>query len=365
MAVSNTIPRVQRALVLPKLGVPLKLVSDYPVVAPSDLLPGQCLVKRTHSGVCHSDFALEEGWFAKDLPPKEPLIGGHEGVGSVIGDRVGITVLVGACGKCEFCVNGEESYCSQVQSSGCSVDGTFREYTVVPVDFVIPIPDALKNEEAGPIMCAGYTVYSALRQCDAHIGNWVAIPGAGGGLGHLAVQYAVTMGLRVVAIDSGEEKRKLVLGYGAEKWIDYEKSKDLVSDVLAATEGGAHAAVIIAGSTAVYSQAVGYLRNRATLVAVGVPKDGIYSIPLVLLTVKGITVCGILIGNRQCIKEAVQLAAIGKVKCQYTVRGLSELDQVYEELEIGFRPYLKVSYGYGTPLEKGTVAGRIVLDISK
>ncbi|KAL5524702.1 ADH1_3 [Sanghuangporus sanghuang] len=360
MVGTASIPSVQRAYVLPKLGVPLKLVNNHPVVAPRDLLAGQCLVKLTHSGVCHSDFGLKEGWFAKDLPLKQPLVGGHEGVGSVvaigentrnspvkIGDRVGITFLVSACQNCEFCVNGEESYCSQMQSSGSSVDGTFREYAVVPVDFVIPIPDALKNEEAAPVMCAGYTVYSALRQCDAHIGNWVVIPGAGGGLGHLAVQYAVTMGLRVVAIDSGEDKRKLVLGYGAEKWIDFEKSKDLVSDVLAATEGGAHAAVIISGNTAVYNQAVGYLRNRATLVAVGLPKDGVYSIPLVLLTIKGITVRGILIGNRQCIKEAVQLAAIGKVKCQYTVRGLSDLEKVYEDLE------------------QGKVAGRIVLDISK
>ncbi|KAL5512791.1 hypothetical protein ACEPAG_3057 [Sanghuangporus baumii] len=356
----NAIPSVQRAFVLPKLGVPLKLVNNYPVFAPSDLLPGQCLVKLTHSGVCHSDYGLKEGWFAKDLPVKEPLIGGHEGVGSVVaigehtlnspvkvGDRVGITFLANTCRNCEQCLDGDDSYCTQFKRSGATVDGTFCEFTVASVDFVVPIPDALTDAEAAPIMCAGFTVYSALQQCDARVGNWVVIPGAGGGLGHLAIQYAATMGLRVVAIGSGEDKRKLVLELGAEKWIDYKESKDLVSDIITATEGGTHAAVITTGSTAAYNQAVGYLRNRSTLVAVGLPKDGVLSVPLVLLATKGITVRGILIGNRQSAKEAVQLAAIGKVKCRYTLRGLSELEQIYEEME------------------ENKIIGRIVLDISK
>ncbi|KAL5512792.1 hypothetical protein ACEPAG_3058 [Sanghuangporus baumii] len=354
------IPSVQRAFVLSTLGAPLKLINDHPVVAPSDLLPGQCLVKLTHSGVCHSDVAIKEGWFAQETRPKPNLIGGHEGIGTVVaigdhtlnspvkvGDRVGITYLANACRNCEQCLDGDDSYCTQFQSSGAMVDGTFCEFTVASVDFVVPIPDALTDAEAAPIMCAGLTVYNALQQCDARVGNWVVIPGAGGGLGHLAIQYAATMGLRVLAIDSGEDKRKLVLELGAEKWIDYKESKDLVSDIITATEGGAHAAVITTGSIAVYNQAVGYLRNRSTLVVVGLPKDGVISIPLIILAAKGITVRGILIGNRQSAKEAVQLAAIGKVKCRYTLRGLSELEQIYEEME------------------ENKVVGRIVLDISK
>ncbi|KAL5482819.1 ADH1_3 [Sanghuangporus weigelae] len=356
----NAIPSVQRAFVLPTLGVPLKLINDHPVVAPTDLLPGQCLVKLTHSGVCHSDFAIKEGWFAQKTRPKPNLIGGHEGIGTVvaigehthnspvkIGDRVGITFLANTCRNCEHCLDGDESYCTQLKRFGSTVDGTFCEFTVASIDFVVPIPDALTDAEAAPLMCAGFTVYNALQQCDARIGNWVVIPGAGGGLGHLAIQYAAAMGLRVVAIDSGEDKRKLVLELGAEKWIDYKESKDLVSDIIAATEGGAHAAVITTGSTVVYNQAVGYLRNRATLVAVGLPKDGVISVPLVLLASRGITVRGILLGNRQSVKEAVQLAAISKVKCRYTLRGLSELEQVYEEME------------------ENKIVGRIVLDISK
>lgn len=132
-----------------------------------------------------------------------------------------------------------------------------------------------------------------------------------------AVQFAAVLGLRVVAIDSGEDKRKLVLELGAEKWIDYKESKDLVADIIAATGGGAHAAVITTGTTAVYNQAIGYLRSRATIVVVGLPKDGMLCVPLAYIAglvssclyvvllesvnmyafaSKGVTIRGVLIG---------------------------------------------------------------------
>lgn len=78
----------------------------------------------------------------------------------------------------------------------------------------------------------GVTSYRALKYSDTHIGDWIVIPGAGGGLGHLAVQYAAAMGLRVVAIDTGEEKRKLVEKLGAEKWIDFKTTKGMPTSTL-------------------------------------------------------------------------------------------------------------------------------------
>ena len=84
--------------------------------------------------------------------------------------------------------------------SGFTTDGTFQQYVVSWVSHVTPIPEKLDSFEAASILCAGITVYRALKYSKTHIGDWVAIPGAGGGLGHLAVQYATAMGLRVVAI---------------------------------------------------------------------------------------------------------------------------------------------------------------------
>lgn len=87
-----------------------------------------------------------------------------------------------------------------MKSTGYLVDGTFAEYAVAQVDHVIRIPPTLDPAAATSIMCAGLTVYKALKGSDAHVGDWLVVPGAGGGLGHLGVQYAVAMGLRVIAI---------------------------------------------------------------------------------------------------------------------------------------------------------------------
>ena len=132
-----------------------------------------------------------------------------------------------------------------------------------------------------------------MKNSGAKIGDYVALPGAGGGLGHLAIQYANAMGLRVIAIDSGEEKKKLCLSLGAEHWIDFKESKDLVADIKAASGGfGPHAAIVTAASVSflvydiiclahclsqpsAYQQAVDYLRPSGTLVLVGLPVTNI------------------------------------------------------------------------------------------
>ncbi|KAL5532475.1 ADH1_2 [Sanghuangporus sanghuang] len=354
-----TIPAVQRAFVLSAPGEDLTLITDYPVVQPSELKPGQCLVKLTHSGVCHTDLSIRSN--IHPVQPKANLIGGHEGIGIVVavaenteyggvkvGDRVGIKFVANSCLNCEMCLKGLEGLCYNLQSSGAVIDGTFCEYAVSYVNHVTPIPDSLDSPTASAIMCAGLSVYSALQQCNAHIGDWVIVPGAGGGLGHLAIQYAVAMGLRVVAIDTGSEKRELCISLGAEKWIDYKTSSDVATDVRAATGGlGAHAAIVTAGGNDAYASAGMYLRSGGYLMCVGIPQNGLLSLPILLVAGRGLTVRGIFVGNRQQSIEAVNIAAAGKVKCRYSIRGLSELESVYEEME------------------KGRIVGRVVLDISK
>lgn len=139
----NTIPKVQRAYILPDIGTPLKLVDDHPVASPEALLPGQCLVRLSHSGVCHSDLAIKEGWFASRRPPKSDLIGGHEGIGTVVavgaqtrngsvrvGDRVGVMYMGDTCQTCELCLSGSECCKSSIilLSSIRHSELTFRLY---------------------------------------------------------------------------------------------------------------------------------------------------------------------------------------------------------------------------------------------
>ncbi|EIW85861.1 mannitol-1-phosphate dehydrogenase MPDH1 [Coniophora puteana RWD-64-598 SS2] len=342
------IPRTQRAAQVCAYGKPLVINPSYPVPSPESLAPNECLVKLETAGVCQSDLHARDGdW--EGLRPPLHLVCGHEGVGRVvaigagtqdssvlIGDRVGLKFMARTCLRCELCRKGNEASCQSSQVHGFTVDGTFAEYAVSYVDYVTPIPDGLSSAAATPILCAGLTVYKGLKQCNATAGEWIAIPGAGGGLGHLAIQYAVNLGLRVVAIDTGDSKRDLCLSLGAEKWIDFRESIDLVQDVIEATDGGAHAALVAAGGAAPYEQALYYLRPAGTLVAVGLGSGtAAMKAPITVFVIKALKIVGSVLGNRQDVIEALDMAARGKVVTHYTTRRLEDLDSVLHELEQG------------------------------
>ncbi|KAI0052104.1 GroES-like protein [Auriscalpium vulgare] len=353
----SNIPKTQKVAIVESSTAPIHVVNDYPVKQPQDLAPGECLVKMHCTGVCHTDLHARKGdWPVK---PKRPLIGGHEGVGEIVaigehtsqspvkvGDRVGIKWLADSCLDCETCRKGLEQSCLNAKLSGYTVDGTFAQYVVSYVKHVTPIPDALESTEAASILCAGVTVYRALKYSQTTIGDWVVLPGAGGGLGHLAVQYAKAMGLRVVAIDTGADKKELCLKLGAEVWIDFKESKDIVKDIKDATGGfGAHAAVVTTASSSGYEQAIEYLREGGKLMAVGLPGEAKLNASIFFTVFKSISILGSYVGNRQDAREAVDIAARGQVKCYYSVKPLGALSEVYEDLE------------------KGKIAGRIVLNM--
>ncbi|KAH9478404.1 Alcohol dehydrogenase 3 [Psilocybe cubensis] len=353
---SQQIPTSQKVAIVASSGSPVQ-VKDHPVKKPEELAPGECLLKMHCTGVCHTDLHAAMGdWPVK---PMTPLIGGHEGVGTVIaigkntekspvkiGDRVGVKWIADSCRDCEQCRKGHEQNCENVKISGYTVDGTFSQYLVSYVHSVTPIPEGLESEAAASILCAGVTVYRALKYSESSPGDWVVLPGAGGGLGHLAVQYAKYMGLRVIAIDGGEEKRKLCMALGAEQWIDYTQSKDIVADVKKLTDGrGAHCAVVTTASSSGYTQAIDYLRDNGHLMAVGLPAKATLDASIFFTVFKSITIHGSYVGNRQDAMEAINIAATGAVKCHYKLRKLSEISQVYDDLA------------------KGKIAGRVVLSM--
>ncbi|KAG1823549.1 chaperonin 10-like protein [Suillus subaureus] len=354
----SSIPKTQSAAVVPCHGAALEIKKDHPVKQPSELAPGECLVKLFCTGVCHTDLhASKDDW---PLHANTPLVGGHEGVGEVvaigentgecpvkIGDRVGIKWVAYSCLNCEQCRNGREQNCPKAKLSGFTIDGTFAEYTVSYVHHVTPIPKNIDSNAAASILCAGLTTYRALKYSRAKIGEWVVLPGAGGGLGHLAVQYAVAMGFRVVAIDTGLEKKKLCLELGAEKWIDFKEAKDIVQAVREACDGeGAHCAVVTTASASGYTQAVDYLRPGGTLMAVGLPGEAKLEASIFFTVFKSINIIGSYVGNRQDAIEALEIASRGRVVVRYECKGLSELKEVYNALK------------------EEKVAGRIVLEMS-
>jgi alcohol dehydrogenase, propanol-preferring len=226
------------------------VIEDRPIPEPGD---GQVLVKIEASGLCHTDMHAANGdWPVKPMPPFVP---GHEGVGIVQrtgrgvtrvkeGDRVAIPWLGWACGECEYCMTGWETLCERQQNSGYSVDGGWAEYALASGGYVGKVPDGIDPFEAAPLTCAGVTTYKAVKVSGARSSDLVAIFGVGG-LGHLALQYALIAGAQVVAVDLFDEKLAMAKELGAAYTVN-ARNEDPAAAIKAL--GGADAAISLAVS---------------------------------------------------------------------------------------------------------------------
>lgn len=305
-----------------------------------ELSNGEVLVKTEASGVCHTDLHAKIGdWPVK---PKLPLIPGHEAVGKVVkvaddvksikvGDRVGNAWLHYACGECEYCLTARETLCHQQENSGYSVDGGFAEYFKVPADYVGKIPDGLSSEEAAPILCAGVTTYKALKISGAKPGDWVSVFGIGG-LGHLAVQYAKAMGFNVFAVDIHDEKLELAKKLGADKTVN--SAKDDPVKVINEEVGGVQSAISVAVAKKPFEQAYESVKRGGSLVAVALPNEDM-PLPIFETVLDGKTVMGSIVGTRKDLQEALQFAADGKVKANFSVEPLDNINDIFARMEKG------------------------------
>ena len=301
---------------------------------------GQALVKLIASGVCHTDLhALHGDWPVK---PEPPFIPGHEGVGVVeavgegvtslaVGDMVGNAWLASACGQCEYCRTGWETLCEQQTNGGYSVDGSFGEYMLVEADYAAKIPEGADPYEIAPVLCAGVTVYKGLKRTEVRPGQWVVISGIGG-LGHIAVQYAVAMGMRVIAVDVADDKLALAKKHGAEITVN-AFAVDPAEEIQAKT-GGAHGVLVTAVHPAAFRQAIDMTRRGGTIVFNGLP-PGEFPAPIFDIVLKGLTIRGSIVGTRQDMDEALAFYAAGKIKPTYSKRPLEDINAVFDEMEHG------------------------------
>lgn len=347
-----SIPETQKGVVFETNGGPLEY-KTIPVPTPKD---SEILINIKYSGVCHTDLHAWKGDWPLDT--KLPLVGGHEGAGVVVavganvkgwkvGDLAGVKWLNGSCMQCEFCQHGNEPNCPEADLSGYTHDGSFQQYATADAVQAAKIPKGTDLALIAPILCAGITVYKALKTANLQAGQWVCISGAGGGLGSLAIQYATAMGYRVVGIDGGDEKGEFVKSLGAEKFIDFTKTKDIVAAVKEATNGGPHGAINVSVSEFAISQSVDYVRSTGTVVLVGLPAGAKVVAPVFDAVVKSISICGSYVGNRADSAEAIDFFTRGLIKCPIKIVGLSELPDVYKLME------------------EGKILGRYVVDTSK
>jgi len=328
-------PQSMKAAVVRTFGQPLDISEvDKPEVA-----PGKILVKMVASGVCHTDLHAADGdWPVK---PEPPFIPGHEGVGHVAavgagvtsvkeGDRVGVPWLHTACGHCRHCMGGWETLCGEQKNTGYSVNGGFAEYVLADPNYVGHLPDGLDFAPAAPVLCAGVTVYKALKQTEARPGQTVAIAGIGG-LGHMAVQYAKAMGLHVIAVDIAEDKLRLARDLGADQTINAAET-DPVAAVAAG--GGAEGVVVTAVSPKSFSQGFGMLARGGTMTLVGLP-PGDFPLPIFDTVLTGKTVRGSIVGTRNDLAESLAFAAEGKVAAHYSTESLDDVNAIFDRMRAG------------------------------
>ena len=327
---------VMRAAVVHAFGEPLT-IEELPVPEPG---PGEILVRISATGVCHTDLHAARGDWA--VKPALPLVPGHEGVGHVValgsgvrhvkeGDTVGVPWLHDACGVCEYCVTGWETLCPAQHNTGYSVNGTYAEYALAKADYVGHLPPGVDLEQIAPILCAGVTTYKGLKETEARAGEWIAISGIGG-LGHVAIQYAKAMGFQVAALDVDEAKLNLAHELGADVTVDCH-DPDAIKGLVKQT-GGMHGVLVTAVSTAAFSQAIGIVRRKGTVVLNGLP-PGEFRTPILPVVLKRITIRGSIVGTREDLAEALEFAAAGKVKAQVSVERLEAVNEVFGRMEAG------------------------------
>ncbi|KAF2199348.1 alcohol dehydrogenase 2 [Delitschia confertaspora ATCC 74209] len=358
---SPELPKKYKAAVYDKPGSISTKIVELDMPEPG---PGEVLINLTHSGVCHSDMGVMlSNWASLPFPTQPGQVGGHEGVGQIVkmgpgtesarvkvGDRVGIKWISGICGSCEACLRGIDASCEQAKVSGYYTPGTFQQYALGPANYVTPIPDGLDSAAAAPMLCAGVTVYSALRKSGVESGKWVVLLGAGGGLGHLAVQLSRhAIGHRVIGIDHSS-KKQIILDSGAEHFIPHDSTPDLPTAVKELTGGlGADAVIVLTAANAAYAGSMDMLRFGGTMVCVGIPEGEPVPIKSALpqtMIAKSLRVVGSAVGSLKEAGECLDFAARGIVKTHFRTEKMDKLTDVFREME------------------QGKLQGRVVLDLS-
>lgn len=306
-----------------------------------DLDSHDVLIEIKYAGICHSDIHTAHGeWGKVDYP----LVPGHEIAGVVtaigpsvinynIGDRVGVGCMVGSCGECENCRNGEEQYCLKgniptyagVDKYGEPTQGGYSTHIVVQEDFVLRIPDNIELDDAAPLLCAGITTYSPLNHWGAGPGKKIAIVGMGG-LGHMAVQIAHAMGAEVTVLSQTLKKKENGLSLGADHY--YATSDQETFEKLT----GYFDLIINTVSAKINLDAyLGLLNLDGTLVNVGAPAEPL-SLSVINLIGHRRSFAGSLIGGIRETQEMLDFCAKHTIAPMIEVISADEIDEAYERV---------------------------------
>jgi D-arabinose 1-dehydrogenase-like Zn-dependent alcohol dehydrogenase len=340
------------------------------VPLPKPSAPHDILIKVDAASYCHTDYVLAQGQMP-GLPKSFPHIGCHEFAGTVvlhydcpskeasalqIGTRVGVPGRsFHACEKCFECKNervedpiardegGYSVNCVSAENNGLSRDGGFAEYAVVDARQVAPIPDGMTAVETAPLMCAGVTIYGALKRCGLKRGDKLGILGAGGGLGHLGLQYGIKMGYRVLGIEAADAP--LALAQDVASKLDprplivdarSRQASDVVQE-LGAQDGkknvgemGLDAVIVLPESQAAFDYGMTLLKTHGTCVVVSFPEKG-FHINSRDVVFRDIRIIGSLVGSNRVLREMLNFSAEHGIRALSSSFPLAKLNELVED----------------------------------
>ena len=319
---------------VPKAGADFQIV-DREIPEPG---AGQVRIKVQACGVCHSDVFTKEGAWPGIQYPRVP---GHEVAGIVddvgagvtewkTGQRVGVGWHGGHDNTCLQCRRGDFRNCRNLQIPGMSYDGGYQQYMIAPVEALVPIPESLHDVEAAPLMCAGVTVFTALRKSGAFPGDLVAVQGVGG-LGHLAIQFGHKFGYRVAAVGRGPEAAALAKTLGAAAYID-TRSTNAVEALQKL--GGAQAILATAPNSKAMSELVDGLAPTGKLIVIGAAPDPIEVTPVRLIS-QSRNIEGWFAGTPVEAEETLKFAELSGARPMIETYPLAKAEEAYERMRSG------------------------------
>ena len=300
--------------------------------------PDEILIKIEACGVCHSQLhGIEGDWKDLGIPPTLPTVPGHEIVGKIVqvgknvkkftvGDRVGITPLLGSCMKCQYCKEGKEYLCEKMEVTGESLKGGYSEFITASENFVTKVPDTMKPEYAAPLFCAGITAYKAVKAAEPEKNKKIGIFGIGG-VGHMAIQFAKIAGCNVTAISRKENHLKVAKNLGVDNTIVYSKDQETFLEELNDKVGLLDAGIVFAPSDDVTDTAIKSIKKGGLVVIATVGK-----IPN-FLAFEEKTIRGTLIGSRKDMQEVIKIASEKKLHVIYETRPLEQANEALEDLK--------------------------------
>lgn len=356
---STELPQTMKAQLLESPNAPYTLAS-VPLPQPQD--PHDILLRVTAASYCHTDAVVASG-SVPGVPPVWPHINCHEFAGEVVmagpaaaalGFAPGARLAVAGrgfhcCGVCDECAAGPDvergdlhgdipgvsAYCRASGTCGLTHPGGFAQYAVVDARQVNRIPEGLTDVEVAPLMCAGMTVFTALRKAAVRPGSVVGVVGAGGGLGHLAMQFAEKMGAKAVGVESADDPLRLAreVSPGATV-VDARTTEAKEVGAEGQSRKGVDVVLVLPESQKAFDYAMGILRDRGTCMLVSFPAAG-FHISALDIMLRHLNITSVLGGTFAATEEMLQFAAKHGVKAKFETFPLDKLNELVAKYNQG------------------------------